>query len=233
MMQPDPINTIPPSPSTTITLLGSPCTGKTQLIHSHFFNLHHSAYHRTLEDIYSVHLPTNQPITHPSTPETTTTLLTLHDLGGDPQNQELLSLRHAHTDIYLLCFSLVSRASLNDVYTRWAPFFVNIKGDERRKGVPVLLVGCKKDLRPKVFSLAEDGVGEGVGADEGRIAARKLGFAGYVECSARSGEGMDRLWRIAVEIASAAAAGQYTSTSKGADSGIKSKKDNKARCHIM
>jgi len=109
-------------------------------------------------------------------------------------------------------------------------------GERRRRkdgGVPVLLVGCKKDLRPAVFSLAEDGVGEGVGVDEGRVAARKLGFAGYVECSARSGEGMDRLWKVAVEIANAAAV-KDKSTSKGADSSnIKSKGNNRACCRIM
>ena len=51
-------------------------------------------------------------------------------------------LSYPNCDIFLLCFSLVEKASLNNVYTKWCP---ELRRYARR--VPIILVGLKSDLR--------------------------------------------------------------------------------------
>ena len=51
-------------------------------------------------------------------------------------------LSYPNCDIFILCFSLVERTSLNNVYEKWCP---ELRRYARR--VPIILVGLKSDLR--------------------------------------------------------------------------------------
>ncbi|GFN84243.1 cell division control protein 42 homolog [Plakobranchus ocellatus] len=85
------------------------------------------------------------------------------------------------TDIFLLCFSVVSPTSFNNVLEKWVP-----EVRRHRPRAPFILVGTQCDLRNDVKVLIElaqykeKPVSE---ADASRL-AKEIGAVGYVECSA-------------------------------------------------
>jgi len=64
---------------------------------------------------------------------------------GDMDSMRVLSYQ---TDVFLLCFSVVSPSSLENVRTKWNPEVVFYC-----KHVPMLLVGTQADLRDDAGTL--------------------------------------------------------------------------------
>ena len=75
-------------------------------------------------------------------------------------------------DVVVICFSLNSTESLDNVTAKWQP---EIKHYLTK--VPVILVGNKKDIR-----------GKNVSPNLGEKMAKKIGAVGYIETSAKTGE---------------------------------------------
>jgi cell division control protein 42 len=82
--------------------------------------------------------------------------------------------------VFLICFSVVNRESFSSVEYYWF--------DELRRccpGVPWLLVGTQIDARDDDSSRkVKEDWRRHVTCQEGERMARKLGAAGYIECSA-------------------------------------------------
>ena len=57
-------------------------------------------------------------------------------------------LSYPQTDVFIICFSLVSPASFKNVEIKWSP---EIK--QHAPGVPIILVGTKLDLRDDKVSV--------------------------------------------------------------------------------
>ncbi|KAK5637744.1 hypothetical protein RI129_000075, partial [Pyrocoelia pectoralis] len=93
-------------------------------------------------------------------------------------------LCYGRTDVFLLCFSVVSPESFAALHRKWAPEI------RRHCGTgpvpPIILVGTQCDLRHDVRVLIElDGLGETpISTRMGRAAATALGAVAYIECSA-------------------------------------------------
>ncbi|KDN33622.1 hypothetical protein RSAG8_13286, partial [Rhizoctonia solani AG-8 WAC10335] len=68
--------------------------------------------------------------------------LELWNTGGQQDYGRLRPLSYTDSHVVLVCFAIDSPDSLDNVHKRWI-------SDARRfcPGVPILLVGCKKDLR--------------------------------------------------------------------------------------
>ena len=115
--------------------------------------------------------------------------LGLWDTAGQEEYDRLRPLSYPNTDVFLLCFSLVSRASYENVQYRWLP--------EVRlhcPGVKIILVGLKQDLRgdAEVLRTLRSKGHEPISSDDGLQLATKIGASRYVECSALTQKGLRR-----------------------------------------
>uniref|UniRef100_A0A8C2TQT7 Rho-related GTP-binding protein RhoD n=1 Tax=Coturnix japonica TaxID=93934 RepID=A0A8C2TQT7_COTJA len=83
----------------------------------------------------------------------------LWDTAGQEDYDRLRPLSYQNTNVVLICFDVTSRSSYDNILTKWYP-----EVNHFCKDVPVLLVGCKTDLRqghhqPVTFQESGDGSG--------------------------------------------------------------------------
>lgn len=107
--------------------------------------------------------------------------LGLWDTAGQEDYDRLRPLSYPQTDVFLICFSIISPASFENVRAKWYP--------EIRHHMPnttIMLVGTKLDLRDEpntLAKLAEKRVGP-ISYQQGMQMASEIGAVKYVECSA-------------------------------------------------
>lgn len=94
------------------------------------------------------------------------------------------------TNVFLLCFSLSSETSFESLKSKWLP---ELKHHAPR--VPILLVGCKSDLR------RGNDAKNLITVKQAKSMCKQLKAAGYVECSALKKLGVDECFLQATKIA--------------------------------
>ena len=107
--------------------------------------------------------------------------LGLFDTAGQEDYDRLRPLSYPQTDVFLVCFSVTSPASFENVKEKWFP-----EVHHHCPGVPCLIVGTQVDLRNDdqvKDKLAKQKMSPVTKAD-GEAMARALGAVKYVECSA-------------------------------------------------
>ncbi|KAK6061617.1 Ras family protein, partial [Cooperia oncophora] len=106
----------------------------------------------------------------------------------------LRPLSYPQTDVFVLCFSLVSPVSFDNVTTKWIPEIRQHCPD-----APILLVGTKLDLRDEVNIRA--GATEDrppITKSQGQKCAQKIKAVKYLECSALTQQGLKQVFEDAV-----------------------------------
>ncbi|KAJ8383638.1 hypothetical protein AAFF_G00216090 [Aldrovandia affinis] len=113
--------------------------------------------------------------------------LNLWDTAGQEEYDRLRTLSYPQTNVFVVCFSVASPSSHANVRHKWQP-----EVSHHCPGVPVLLVGTKRDLRADGDTLArlkEQGLAPTT-PQQGGALAKQIGAVRYLECSALLQEGV-------------------------------------------
>ncbi|KAJ7144517.1 putative GTPase Rho1 [Mycena epipterygia] len=123
--------------------------------------------------------------------------LALWDTAGQEEYDRLRPLSYPNADVVLICFSVDSPDSLDNVKEAWIAEVLHFC-----RNIPIVLVACKTDLREDPHIIEEfRKIGQTpVAPSEGLAVAQKID-ASYVECSARFGEGVQEVFRTATKAA--------------------------------
>ncbi|KAF8899253.1 putative GTP-binding protein rhoA [Infundibulicybe gibba] len=113
--------------------------------------------------------------------------VSLWDTAGQEEYERLRLLSYDGAHVILICFAVDDQDSFNDVQEKWISEVIH-----HAPGVPILLVGCKQDLRDQREAIEYlQRVGQRfVTVEEATTAARGIGAKEYLECSARRGVGV-------------------------------------------
>jgi Rho family protein len=113
--------------------------------------------------------------------------LALWDTAGQEEYERLRPLSYSKSHVILIAFAIDTPDSLDNVTTKWIEEVRNICGPT----IPILLVGCKADLRPH-----PDAPGFVSRAAAERV-SQSIGARAYKECSALKIEGVDDVFEAA------------------------------------
>jgi Ras family protein A len=120
--------------------------------------------------------------------------LALWDTAGQEDYDRLMPLSYPDTDVILMCFSIDSPDSLENIPEKWNPEVKHFCPN-----VPVVLIGNKKDLRndegtkKELMKMRQ----EPVRTEQGRAMSDKIGAYAYLECSAKTKEGVRAVFETA------------------------------------
>ncbi|KAF5009519.1 hypothetical protein FDECE_4268 [Fusarium decemcellulare] len=107
--------------------------------------------------------------------------LGLWDTAGQEDYDRLRPLSYPQTDVFLICFSIVSPPSFDNVKAKWYPEI-----DHHAPNIPIILVGTKLDLREDASTLESlrQKRMEPVSYEQALACAKEIKAYKYLECSA-------------------------------------------------
>jgi len=200
-------------------VVGDGAVGKTCMLMSFSNNTFPQEYVPTVFDNY------NTAIMVDDTPYN----LGLWDTAGQEEYDRLRALCYPQTDVFLMCFSIISPSSFENIKIRWYPEL-----QHHCAGTPCLLVGTKLDLREDAAineGLRNQGLAP-ITKDQGETLCKEIGCSGYVECSALTQKGLKQVFDEAARVVVGSSTNSHnTSERTTTDSNIKKKK--KKNCIII
>lgn len=177
-----------------LVLLGDGACGKTSLLNVFTRGYFPTVYEPTVFENY----------VHDIYIDNTHVELSLWDTAGQEEFDRLRSLSYDDTHAIMLCFSVDSPDSLENVETKWVGEIA-----ENCPGVKLVLVALKCDLRKRGAD-GEEGDGDDddsqpekpmINYDEGLKVAEKIKALRYLECSAMKNRGVNEAFTEAARVA--------------------------------
>ncbi|QQP34881.1 Cdc42 -like protein [Caligus rogercresseyi] len=158
-------------------VVGDGAVGKTCLLISYTTNKFPSEYVPTVFDNYA-------PYT-----------LGLFDTAGQEDYDRLRPLSYPQTDVFLVCYSVVSPSSYENVREKWVPEI-----SHHCQTTPFLLVGTQIDLRddPPTLDKLTKNKQKPLSLEIGEKLAKELKAVRYVECSALTQKGLKNVFDEAI-----------------------------------
>jgi len=203
-------------------VVGDGAVGKTCMLMSFSNNTFPQEYVPTVFDNY------NTAIMVDDTPYN----LGLWDTAGQEEYDRLRALCYPQTDVFLMCFSVISPSSFENIKIRWYPEL-----QHHCPGTPCLLVGTKVDLREDaavIEGLRNQGLSP-ITKDQGDQLSREINCAGFVECSALTQKGLKQVFDEAARIVVGSSTGNTPNNNRSDHSQGETTKKKKKRgaCIIL
>ena len=166
-------------------VVGDGAVGKTCLLISYASNKFPMDYVPTVFDNYAVNLVIGGESYR----------LGLFDTAGQEEYDRLRTLAYPATDVFLICFSVASPTSFENVREKWIP---EIK--HYCPGIPFVLVGTQSDLRddPNIKAKLSRSNQAFISEQEAIKLAKKLKAVTYAECSALTQKGLKNVFDEAI-----------------------------------
>ncbi|EFA83441.1 Rho GTPase [Heterostelium album PN500] len=203
-----------------VVVVGDGAVGKTSLLILYTTKAFPKDYVPTVFDNFNcLEMYDNKPVN-----------LVLWDTAGQEDYDNLRPLSYPQTDVFLICYSVVKRDSLDNIKYKWLKEI-----NQSNSGTPIILVGTKTDLREDKKTLAslQEVNQEPVSRDEGIALAKEIGAVQFFECSALTGSGVNDIFAQAIKAAfnkqsPAPASSSKKPTSKSTSSSSKSSSSSSA-----
>ncbi|CDO92496.1 unnamed protein product [Kluyveromyces dobzhanskii CBS 2104] len=147
--------------------------------------------------------------------------LALWDTAGQEDYDRLRPLSYPDSNVVLICYSIDLPDSLENVMEKWISEVLHFC-----QGVPIILVGCKADLRndPQVVEeLRAQGL-QPVSQAQAQEVADQIGAVDYIECSAKTGYGVREVFEAAT---------RASLVGKQGKSKPKTKSSKKKKCIVL
>ncbi|GHJ87111.1 hypothetical protein NliqN6_3513 [Naganishia liquefaciens] len=175
------------SRSIKCVVVGDGAVGKTCLLISYTTNSFPSEYVPTVFDNYSAEIQVDGSVVN----------LGLWDTAGQEDYDRLRPLSYPATDVFLICFSVVSPPSFENVRLKWHP-----EVQHHCPSTPKLLVGTKLDLRRDPGTLERLKVKRQVPVEysQGVAMANEIKAAKYLECSALTQQNLKNVFDEAIRV---------------------------------
>ncbi|CAH0406019.1 unnamed protein product [Chilo suppressalis] len=161
-----------------ITVVGDGMVGKTCLLYVYTKNEFPEEYVPTVFDNYVGYI----------TVDGVEVEMALWDTAGQEDYERLRPLSYNQTGCFLVCYSVGSRSSFENVIHKWYPELNHFSSS-----VPIVLVATKTDLRATGKAV--------VTTQEGKKLKKKIRAARLVECSALERVHMNEVFEEAVRAA--------------------------------
>lgn len=169
-------------------VVGDGAVGKTCLLISYTTNAFPCEYIPTVFDNYSANVMVDgKPVN-----------LGLWDTAGQEDYDRLRPLSYPQTDVFVICYSIISPSSFENVNSKWFPEIKHHAPD-----VPIILVGTKQDLQHDQnmkAQLQSKGL-QMVTEEQASQLATKLGAVKSLRCSALTQEGLKTVFDEAIRAA--------------------------------
>ncbi|KAK4789676.1 hypothetical protein SAY86_016980 [Trapa natans] len=154
--------------------VGDGAVGKTCLLISYTSNTFPTDYVPTVFDNFSANVVVNG----------STVNLGLWDTAGQEDYNRLRPLSYRGADVFILAFSLISKASYENVSKKWIPELKHYA-----PGVPIVLIGTKLVL-----------VNDSMFSFKGEELRKLIGASSYIECSARTQQNIKGVFDAAITV---------------------------------
>jgi Ras-related C3 botulinum toxin substrate 1 len=107
--------------------------------------------------------------------------LALWDTAGQEEYDKLRYLSYPNSNVFMICFSVVSKSSYDNVKQKWLKEI-----QKASPSTPIILTGTKMDIRESEQSRKELEIpdSEIVTKEMGEELAKQIGAYAYIECSA-------------------------------------------------
>ncbi|KAF4354359.1 hypothetical protein F8388_023021 [Cannabis sativa] len=174
--------------------VGDGAVGKTCMLISYTSNTFPTDYVPTVFDNFSANVVVDG----------STVNLGLWDTAGQEDYNRLRPLSYRGADVFLLAFSLISKASYENISKKWIPELRHYAPT-----VPIVLVGTKLDLRDdKQYLIDHPGATPITSAQatygsillQGEDLKKAIGAAVYLECSSKTQQNVKAVFDAAIKV---------------------------------
>lgn len=156
-------------------VVGDGSVGKTSLLIQYATNTFSKDYIPTVFDNYTVNTMVDSDVVR----------LSLWDTAGQEEYDKLRLLSYSNTDVFLLCFSLISFISFYNIRNKWI--------SEVKQNCPnanIILIGTKKDLKMTSKTSIE--------YSDALKLSEHIGAYRYIECSSITCENIKLIFDTAI-----------------------------------